>query len=401
MQNQLNSIKPSFIKSGIAGTLALFLFSACTGPRTHEDLKNDPMIMVRKWTLSTHGPFELGDHGTEYSNPILNENTLIFGNRSVGLMSIYPMLNQQRWSLPIRGGVVSEITVDRGNVYFGGGDGFLYSVNAESGQVNWRYEVKNPIISKPTIEGGRLFVTTSDDVVYAFDAGTGKWLWHYRRRAAPAAKIYGASQPLVLANEVLAGMSDGFLVSLSVEEGQLKWEKKLHQGTKFTDVNAHPILDEGLIYVPSYDGSLYSLKRENGNIIWKFDSGGSKQVVLEDQKIFLPSSEGRIYALQKSNAKILWKFDLDRGAPTQLAITDKYVIVGSSYQYLYVIDKNTGKGLYRFDAGYGSGFSGSPAFDPVNQRLYILSGAGNLYSFAMRKPPKRVREHGVTDPYKY
>lgn len=342
-----------------------------------------------------------GDHGTEYSNPVVHENNLVFGNRSVGLISIYPTMNVQRWVLPIRGGVVSELTVHQGNVYFGGGDGFVYSVDLETGRVNWRYEVRNPIVSRPTLAGGRLFINTSDDTVYAFDAGTGKWLWHYRRRTAQTATIHGASTPLVDGNEVILGMSDGYLVALSVEEGQLKWEKKLHQGSKFTDVDARPVLVNGVIYVPSYDGALYALKRQGGDTLWRFDSGGSKEVVSEGQKLFLPSSDGSIYCLQKDNAKVNWKFELDGGVPTRIAVTDKYLIFGSTYQYLYVVDKNTGKGVYRFNAGNGSGFAGSPLFDSLTNRLYALSGAGNLFSFVFRKPPAKIRAHGSTDPYEF
>lgn len=267
--------------------------------------------------------------------------------------------------------------------------------------MNWRYEVRNPIISRPTVNGGRVFITTSDDTVYAFDAGTGKWLWHYRRRTSPAATILGASAPLVDGSEVLAGLSDGFLVGLSLLDGQLKWERKLHFGTKFTDVDAHPVLDEGVIYVPSYDGALYALKRDSKDTLWRFDAGGSKQVVIEGPRLFLPSSDGNIYALQKNNAKVLWKFELDGGVPTQAAVTDKYVIVGSTFQYLYVLDKETGRGLYRFNVGYGSGFAGAPEFDPATQKLYILSGAGNLYSFGLRQPARKIRPHGMTDPYQF
>jgi len=371
----------------------------CSGPQLHPELKDDPKILVRKGTFTTHGLFEIGDHGFEYSNPVLIENTLVFGNRGIGLVSIYPHVNQTRWTLPIKGGVISELTVDRGSIYFGGGDGFLYSVNSETGKANWRYDLRNPIISKPTVSGGRVFVTTSDDVVYAFDAGTGKWLWHYRRRSSQVATIRGASEPLVDANEVLAGLSDGFLVALSVEEGQLKWEKKLHSGTKFTDVDAHPVLENGIIYIPSYDGALYALKRQGGDTIWRFDAGGSKDAVIDDQTLFLPSSDGTVYALQKSNAKILWKFNLDGGVPTQLIVTDKYIVVGSTFQYLYVLEKDSGKGVYRFNAGFESGFSGSPAYDPSSQRVYALSGAGNLYSFQFRQPPKKIRLHGASDPY--
>jgi outer membrane protein assembly factor BamB len=297
--------------------------------------------------------------------------------------------------------VVSELAVNKGSIYFGGGDGYLYSVNAENGRVNWRYDLRNPVVSKPTVAGGRVLVNTSDDTVYAFDAGTGKWLWHYRRRSSAEATLYGASSPLVDGNEVLAGLSDGFLVALSLEEGALKWEKRLHTGNKFTDVNATPVMENGIVYIPSYDGAIYALKRQGGATLWRFDAGGSKDAVIDDQRLFLPSSDGSIYALQKNNGKVLWKFTLDGGTPTQIAMTDQYLVVGSTYRYLYVLDKATGKGVYRLNAGMGSGFSGSPTFDPASQRLYILSGAGNLYAFSLRNPPKKERLHGVTDPYRF
>ncbi len=386
----------SFVSLGVA---IASVMSGCSGRNVHRELRDDPKVMVRDWTLPTHGPFDAGDRGTEYSNPVLVDNALIFGNQSIGLISLYPLLNQQRWVLPIKGGVGSELAVSNGNAYFGAGDGFLYSVALDDGRVNWRYDIRNPVISRPTISNGRVFVTTSDDTVYAFDAGTGKWLWHYRRRSAPSATIYGASSPLVDGTEVLAGLSDGFLVTLSAEDGQLKWERKLHQGIKFTDVDAHPVLENDVIYQPSYDGALYALKRKNGEIIWRFDAGGSKDVAVDGAKLFLPSSDGTIYALQKSNAKVLWKFELDHGTPTQLVLTDKYVIVGSSFQYVYVLDKETGKGLYRYNVGNDSGFAGSPAYDPAHRRIYFLSHAGNLFAFRIRKTGGKKFAHGQTNGY--
>lgn len=396
----MRAVLVSLTAALLAATMVSSLLG-CSGRNIHKDLTDDSKILVRKWTLQTHGPFDAGDRGLgEYSNPILVDNTLVFGNRSVGLVALYPTINQQRWVLPIPGGVVSELVVEKGAVYFGGGDGHLYSVSLDNGRVNWRYDLRNPLVSRPTVSGGRLFVTTTDDTVYAFDAGTGKWLWHYRRRSSQSATVLGASAPLVDGNEVIVGLSDGFLVALSVPEGQLKWERKLHQASKFTDVDAHPVLDGGVLYVPSYDGALYALKRQGGEILWRFDAGGSRRVSVDGDVVYLPSSDGYIYALQKNNSKVLWKFELDRGTPTQLVVTDRYVIVGSSHQYLYVMDKKTGQGLYRFNAGYDSGFAGSPAYDPVRERLYLLSQAGNLYAFQVRKPPRKIFARGQTDPYK-
>lgn len=383
----------------------LFFEVGCSGRNIHPELKEDSKVLQRLWTLepqwehsqndqnagnavnamisSRVSELTLSDQGTEYSNAVMYDKTLIYGIQKAGLIALYPTLGQQRWVLPIVGGVSSEILVEKSMLYFGAGDGYFYAVDAETGRVHWRYEIKVPTLSKPTVSGGRVFVTSADDTVYAFDAGTGKWLWHYRRRTASTSSIHGASQPLVDGNEVLVGLSDGFLVALSLEDGQLKWERKLHQGTKFTDVDAHPIVENGVIYISSYDGALYALKRQGGEILWRFDSGASKQILIDGDRIFLPSTDGNIYALQKSNAKVLWSFELDHGTPTQLIQTETQLVLGSSFQYVYVIDKSTGKGLYRFNVGYGSGFYGSPAFDPSLRRVYFLSGIGKLYAFKL------------------
>lgn len=374
------------------------MLSSCSGRNLNKELSENKEVMVREWTRQTREHSPEADRGSEFSNPVFFENTLIFGNQTVGLQSIYPMSNQPRWELAIPGGVLGELTVSGTSVYFGGGDGFIYAVDAETGRVLWKYEVRNPRVSRPTVKDGRLFITTTDDSVYALDAGTGKWLWHYRRKSSPVATTRNAAQPVIDEREVLTGMSDGFLIALSLDDGQLKWERKIHQGTKFTDVDASPVLDGDRLYVPSYDGGLYCLKRKGGEVIWRFDSGGAHEVTLEGDVIYLPSSDGYVYALQKSQGKLLWKFELDRGTPTTLIPTERHLIFGSSFQYFYVVDKASGKGVYRYNVGYGSGFAGAPAYDSANRRLYVLSGGGNLMAFKLRNP-RRARPRGSTDGY--
>ena len=378
---------------------ALILLGGCAGKNIHSQLHADPNVLMREWTMRTQtGLLDAGERGTEYSSVVLHEGTLVFGTRTAGLVAIYPSTSQVRWTLPIPHGVVSELTIENGNIFFGGGDGNLYSVNLDNGRVNWQYNLRNPMISRPTVHGGRVFVTSTDDTIYAIDAGTGQWLWHYKRRTAPAATILGASAPLIDGDELLAGLSDGFLVCLSVPDGKLKWERKLHEGRKFTDVDAHPILDDNVLYVPSYDGSLYALNRKGGETIWKYDAGGSKQIVLEEDRIFLPSSDGSIHALQRRSGKLLWKFELDGGVPTQLIVTDQLLIFGSSFQYLYALNKTTGDPVFRFNVGRGSGFTATPAYDPEHRRVFILSGNGNLFAFQVRKPRKHFA-HGSMDPF--
>jgi outer membrane protein assembly factor BamB len=382
------------VKKLLVGVIALSTLAGCAGKNIHPDLKSDTKILTRGWTFPTHGPYDVNDRGFEYSGSVLYENTLIFGNASTGVVALYPGLLRVRWTFPVGNGVISELVVDKKSVYFGGGDGILYCLNADTGKLIWKYEIKQTLLSKATIAGGRLFVTSADDTIYAFDAGTGKWLWNYKRRTPQTATIHAASSPLVEGGEVIAGMSDGFLVSVSQEDGTLKWERKLQITNKFMDVDAAPVLMGDTIYEPSYDGSLYALKRKGGETIWRYDAGGARKVSVDDQAIYLPSSNGTVYALAKSNAKVLWQFELDRGVPTTIVLTDRYVIFASSHQYLYVLDKATGKGLYRYNVGDGSGFSSNPTYDKASETFYVLSMAGNLYQFHIRKP-------GARDPDEY
>jgi outer membrane protein assembly factor BamB len=378
---------------------ALFLvwsFSVvgCASKNIHSDLKADTKILTRGWTFPTHGAYDANDRGFEYSGAVLYENTLIFGNTSTGVTALYPGLLRVRWSFPVSNGVASELAVDRKNLYFGGGDGIFYCLNADTGKVNWKYEIKSALLSKATVSGGRVFVTSADDAIYAFDAGTGKALWNYKRRTPQTTTIHAASTPLVDAGEVVAGLSDGYLVAVSVDDGSLRWERKLQITTKFTDVDAAPVLIGETIYVPSYDGALYALKRKGGDTVWRFDAGGARKISSEESVIYLPSSNGTVYALAQENAKILWQFDVDHGVPTTISVTDRYVIFASSHQYLYVLDKKTGKGLYRYNVGDGSGFSSNPTYDKSNDALYALSMAGNLYQF-------KIRKAGVKNPDVY
>ncbi len=383
------------------GLILTSILLGCAGRDLHSDLFADPLVLVRQWTRATKTQWKAGERGAEFSNPVFFENTLIFGNQSEGVMSIYPGLNQVRWKLKIKNGVMSPLLVAKEMVFFGGGDGFLYGVSARTGRVQWKYLIRNPIVSRPTYDSGRLFVTTSDDTIYALDAGTGEWLWHYRRRSQSGATVLGASQPLVHANEVIVGLSDGYLVGISVQSGKLKWEKKIHRGQKFMDIDARPLYSEGILYVPSYDGALYAIDRKTKKINWRVDSGGSKSVFLEKGKIYFPSSDGFIYCLDKISGKKLWNFELDRGIPTALVVTPKYLIFGSSHEYLYVLNKENGKGVYRWQVGAQSGFNGTPVYDQNNGRIYFLSNAGNLYAFSLTYIPGRDRPRGRTYPYHF
>ncbi len=362
------------------------LLVSCASTDLHHGFRAEKPVFKREWSLSTRNRMtEAGERGVEQSNAVVWENTLIFGTTEAGLVALYPELGGAiRWVLPVTGGVASEITLHGPMVYFGGSDGYLYCVNAETGRVTWRYETKNPKLSKPTLLGGRLYVTSTDDVIHAVELATGRGLWAYRRKTAGSSTVHGASQPWTDGKEVVSGMSDGYLVTLDAQDGRLKSERRLSTRAKFADVDASPVLDGEVFYVGSYDGELHALKKGSLETLWKIDSGASRSVVIEGDILYLGSSDGWVRAIDKLSGKVLWKFEIDDGVPSEPILTERWVLVGSTHQYLYALDKKTGQLADRWNAGYQSGFSGNLAYDRSQKRLYVVSGAANLYSFSVR-----------------
>lgn len=389
---KLSSFRSPVFAGLYIGLSLVFAFAGCSTRVLHPNLKPDPKILVRQWVRPTQPNPSVLKRGLDFSSPVLAGNTLLVATEGEGLVALYPSLNVRRWRFPVEpGGVISEVLVDGGKVYFGATDGNLYAVSLENGRMEWKVSLRAALYSRPTVVKGRLFVTTANDTVHAVDAGSGELIWTYRRKASLIATIHAASTPLVDGEEVLVGMSDGALVALNLQDGTLRWEKKLSASSKFIDVDARPVLADGVLYVPSYDGALHALRRRDGETLWRYDAGGSHEPVLEKDHIYLPSSNGQVYALDRRNGSVVWSFPLDGGGvPTRMLLIDGRLFFGSSYQFFYVLDASNGAPLYRWNAGRGSGFYGAPSYDETSRFLYALSSAGNLYSFLVRNPSQRT-----------
>ena len=348
-------------------------------------------VLERSWTYSIDPVSSSQGLGPmEYVTPVLTENTLLFGSGRFGLVSLYPKIERPRWKIEIPNGIVSQIEIQGAEAYFTGGDGNVYSIELETGKTLWTYALRNPVSSRPTVDGGELYVVTSDDAVVCLESKTGKWLWHYRRRNISGPTIHGASSPLVVGDAIWVGFADGTLVSLSRKDGKVLWEKRLNTNKRFSNLNASFLKFDHLVYVPAYDNALYALDEKTSAPVWIKDNiGGSKKVSVVDNILYAPTSNGYLYALEAKTGKEIWHFELDSGIASDVVVTPQHVIIGSSSEFLYALERNTGKLVYRFQIGFGSGFSGGLAFDPIRNYLYALSRGGNLLSFTYHPQAKR------------
>lgn len=366
------------------GTLALLaavlLSPACGSRNIYKNVRLDSPALNHSYVHSTRtGVLDAGKEPVEFGGPAVSKETVFVASESRGVEALERSTFRRKWMFTPKNGVSSQLLLEGNVLYFGANDGWFYAVDADFGKVIWKYEIKNPVFSRATVTANRVFVNASDDVIYCLDRATGKWVWHYKRGTTAATTIHGNSTPLVDGARVLAGFSDGYFVALNVQDGNLQWEQKLHKGAKFSDVDASAVIDGDNIYIPSYDGELYVLRRSNGQVAWHVEIGSAKKVLIDGGRLYLASSDGHIYCLNKESGKITWKFELDSGTPTNLVQYENYLAFGSSQQYFYAIYKGDGSLAYRYNSGLRSGFVSTPA--QLDKDIYVLSDFGNLHVF--------------------
>ncbi len=363
--------------------MSTFVFAAAMGCSSRNIYRKakfmKPPLVPGYVHMTRDGVNDAGVEPVESGEVLVTDDTIYVASESQGIEAYERALFIRKWRFPVNNGVSSKLLLDGNALYFGGEDGNFYSIDAEFGKLNWKYETKAPVFAKATVSGGKVFISASDDLLYCLDKSNGKWIWHYKRSGNYITTVRGNSSATVADNIVFVGFSDGYLVALKMNDGNIQWETKVHFGSKFTDVDAKPVIEDGRIYISSYDGAMYVLDRKNGKVIWKVDVGATREVVLDEKTIYTSGTDGYVYALNKESGKIQWKFELDRGVPTGLVFYQNFIAFGSSQQYFYVIHKGDGTLAYRYDVGYRSGFVSNP-FGSKDE-IYALSNYGNIYTF--------------------
>ncbi|HXU72077.1 MAG TPA: PQQ-binding-like beta-propeller repeat protein [Polyangia bacterium] len=284
------------------------------------------------------------------------------------------------------GGAVSGrplVVEETGMVYVGCDDGKLYAFDAATGAERWVYLAHGPIASQPVFAGDSLYVTSGENRVYAIEARTGKWRWQYDRESPDSFTIRGYPSPLVVANRVYVGFSDGYLACLSATTGDVAWARSLAgDATRFMDVDSTPLYYRDTLYVSAYATGVYALDPKDGSTKWRFDVEGATTVRARGSRLYFTATKSGLHALDLQG-HLLWRQALAAGGelspPTVLG---SYLLVSSAHGGTYVADARNGR-LYQYFAP-GHGVTSEATTD--GRQVYVLSNGGYFYALALNKP---------------
>lgn len=235
-------------------------------------------------------------------------------------------------------------------------------------------------LTAPIVSDGVIFFTIYVDTgyFYAVDAGTGKQIVTLKFDDT------GLSAPVAMGQTAFFATRRGKLYAYDVKTRSSKWTFE-QKDASFAE--AEPVVDDGVIYLCSYESGVFAIAANNGALKWQFKTDrplagpavqGEHVVVLSNKalialdtksgtkkweqdigrdfygpsilgdQIFVRHIDGEVRAYGLQDGALKWKSKIEGGARTPLALYDGSVFYGEQYGNLVALDARTGLEKWRF-----------------------------------------------------
>lgn len=381
--------KPTFIR-GVCCAVALAGLTACANSAPTG--KRNPTYDTRAVTVAPRLAFLwneqltswkfLGSEPREFATPthIGATDELIVATSEGEVIKFQASNGAALWRHRFDAEYHAGAVVGGGHVFVGSLDGELRALQQFDGATTWTVQLDNSIETRGSYADGRLFVSDAADVLHAFDAATGERLWTHTRDMPEYFTVKGSCTPVADGDAVYCGFSDGNLVALQIDTGEVLWQSELGGEAKnFTDVDGPVVVTRDRIYAASYAGGVYALDRETGAPIWRTPVESTAQFKISGTRMFVASSVGRIVALNLEDGQPLWSFKLKQSFPGSLVAFGPYVIAFSTDGPVYMLDGESG-----YPHAKWRGTSGFAAVAELgSSRVYALTNGGSLLALKL------------------
>ena len=276
------------------------------------------------------------------------------------------------WAYDLDMDVSSGLGVHDDKLFFGTNDGMYYGfsiskimkpysvfdnldfVNILDGSTiepDLKIQLKSEASSPAIGVGNLIFIKLDDGDTVAIDYIDNSIAWNYKGRNV-SLSIKGSGAIASLNNSIYVPRDDGNLVSLITTSGKLNWLVSIspragrNELESLRDIEIIPVIDNGILYVGSYQGNLISVDIFNGNILWSRPMSVMSNLSIDERTLYVSDYTGHINAIDRYDGSILWKYTLPENLiPTQTFVMDRLVVSLTTNGHIVILNKLDGKML--------------------------------------------------------
>jgi outer membrane protein assembly factor BamB len=264
------------------------------------------------------------------------------------------------------------------------GNGNVWALDAVSGERRWSTAVGSEVLAPPATDGRVVVAQTFDGRLVGLDAADGRRLWSYAA-GAPVLMLRGTSTPLIQEGAVIAGFANGKVAAIELASGKPYWEARVAtpSGTseieRLVDVAGELLVEDGVLYVGSYQGNLSAIELRSGRRLWARPASTYVGVAHGFGNVYVATADGSVVAMADNDQGPRWEQSvLARRGLSGVAAIGNVVAVGDVEGYLHLLAQSDGRlvGRQRMDR---DGIRATPLVE--GGILYVYGNSGDIVAY--------------------
>lgn len=199
----------------------------------------------------------------------------------------------------------------------GDAQGILYGIDPQTGVILWQWQMPTVMPGQPVRAGEDMLVQTGDNSVYRISA-RGEKLWSFSS-AQGGLSMNLSPSPLVHGEACYAVLSNGDVVALKSETGDLIWRRQLlldNDAVVLSELKtplADPVLAGDALITSFYQGDVVALAATDGQQLWQRNLSLKSSPLNVGGRLFVVTADGAVLELDPKSGASLWKRQLEAG----------------------------------------------------------------------------------------
>lgn len=290
------------------------------------------------------------------------------------------------WYRDLDRSILAGVGADSAQLYVVTRNGDLLALDRESGESNWSASVPAEVLAPPQSNGAQVVAMTIDNRLIAFDSASGDRLWQYDG-TAPVLSYRGTAVPHVDSERVLAGFSNGMLVSVDVLTGAPLWEYPVSVAggrtelERLVDVDGRPLVLGDSVLVVGYQGKLAALSLDSGQEYWSRGASSLKAPGAGSNSLFVAEADGTLISYNAFSRAESWRIDtLSWRRLTTPFTYEDLVVVGDFEGYLHLVQQADGEFVGRVQVDNDGVRVAPQNFEDL---LIVYGNGGRLVAYSL------------------
>ena len=251
------------------------------------------------------------------------------------------------WEKPVRGEVLARPVSSADKLIIHTANGNLQALNRNTGADEWDVMLEVPPLSlrgnsTPTIAHGAAIFGDDTGHVNAYYINNGQLIWQQRisqpSGSTEIAKLNDVdSTPVIEGNLAYAIGYNGNVVALDLSNGQIVWRKEMGSTHSF-------VVDSQRLFVVDQNDNVRAVSKNGGTILWTQAGLLHRQLtdpVIYENYIVVGDFEGYLYWLDKDKGEIVAKTQVSSsGLISKPLVVDNKIVVQAKNGDIYAFTKN-------------------------------------------------------------